>query len=96
MNGDPSGGAPFPPLPVCKILDEKENMSLPLAVDGGFTFEDGIFKALAMSAPFVKLVGMARAPIAAAMVGKTIGRAIENNRFQFTLSVLGHQRMRSL
>ncbi|MBT3218960.1 MAG: FMN-binding glutamate synthase family protein [Proteobacteria bacterium] len=51
-----------------------------LAVAGGFTFEDQIFKGLAMGAPFVKLVGMARAPIAAAMVGKTIGRAIEQNQ----------------
>ncbi len=47
-----------------------------LAVAGGFTFEDQIFKALALGAPYFKLVGMARAPIAAAMVGKTIGRAI--------------------
>ena len=49
----------------------------PLAVAGGFTFEDQIFKGLAMGAPFVKLVGMARAPIAAAMVGKTIGKTID-------------------
>jgi glutamate synthase domain-containing protein 2 len=48
-----------------------------LAVAGGFTFEDQIYKGLALGAPFVKLVGMARAPIAAAMVGKTIGRRIE-------------------
>ena len=48
-----------------------------LVVAGGFTFEDQIFKGLAMSAPYAKLVGMARGPIAAAMVGKTIGRAIE-------------------
>ncbi|MFO7891295.1 MAG: FMN-binding glutamate synthase family protein [bacterium] len=51
-----------------------------LAVAGGFTFEDQIFKGLSMGAPFVKLVGMARAPIAAAMVGKTIGRAIDENQ----------------
>jgi glutamate synthase domain-containing protein 2 len=48
-----------------------------LAVAGGFILEDQIFKGLALGAPFVKLVGMARSPIAAAMVGKTIGRAIE-------------------
>ena len=48
-----------------------------LAVAGGFTFEDQIFKGLAMGAPFVKLIGMARGPIAAAMVGKTIGKRIE-------------------
>ena len=50
-----------------------------LAVAGGFTFEDQIFKGLALGAPFVKMVGMARGPIAAAMVGKTIGKAIEEN-----------------
>ena len=44
---------------------------------GGFTFEDQIFKGLAMGAPYVKLIGMARSPIAAAMVGKTIGTAIK-------------------
>ena len=51
-----------------------------LAVAGGFTFEDQIFKGLAMGAPFVKLVGMARGPIAAAMVGKTIGRTIQEQQ----------------
>jgi glutamate synthase domain-containing protein 2 len=51
-----------------------------VAVNGGFSFEDHIFKGIALGAPFVKLVGMARAPIAAAMVGKTIGRAIEENQ----------------
>ncbi len=51
-----------------------------IAFAGGFTFEDQIFKGLAMGAPFVKLIGMARAPIAAAMVGKTIGRTIEEQQ----------------
>jgi glutamate synthase domain-containing protein 2 len=51
-----------------------------MAVAGGFTFEDQIFKGLAIGAPFVKLVGMARGPIAAAMVGKTIGRTIEEGQ----------------
>jgi len=51
-----------------------------LAVAGGFAFEDQIFKGLALGAPFVKLVGMARAPIAAAMVGKTIGRAVDGGQ----------------
>jgi glutamate synthase domain-containing protein 2 len=49
-------------------------------VAGGFTFEDQIYKGLAMGAPFVKLVGMARSPIAAAMVGKTIGRTINEHQ----------------
>ncbi|MGB7620825.1 MAG: FMN-binding glutamate synthase family protein [Terriglobia bacterium] len=63
-----------------------------LAVAGGFTFEDQIFKGLAMGAPFVKLVGMARAPIAAAMVGKTIGRAIEENQLPVYVERFGDTR----
>jgi glutamate synthase domain-containing protein 2 len=43
---------------------------------GGITFEDQIFKALALGAPYAKAVGMARGPMAATMVGKTIGRRI--------------------
>jgi glutamate synthase domain-containing protein 2 len=60
-----------------KQLADKGKYVPALAVAGGFTFEDQIYKGLAMGAPFVKLVGMARSPIAAAMVGKTIGRRIE-------------------
>jgi glutamate synthase domain-containing protein 2 len=44
-----------------------------LALAGGFTFEDSIFKGLAIGAPYVKLIAMARSPLAAAMVGKTLG-----------------------
>ena len=62
-----------------KLAEKGEHLPA-IAVAGGFAFEDQIFKGLAMGAPFVKLVGMARAPIAAAMVGKTIGRTIEENQ----------------
>ena len=62
-----------------KLADKGEHLPA-IAVAGGFAFEDQIFKGLAMGAPFVKLVGMARAPIAAAMVGKTIGRTIQENQ----------------
>lgn len=62
-----------------KRLADKKRYVPALAVAGGFTFEDQIFKGLALGAPYVKLVGMARGPIAAAMVGKTIGRAIDEN-----------------
>jgi glutamate synthase domain-containing protein 2 len=63
-----------------------------LAVAGGFTFEDQIFKGLAMGAPFVKMVGMARSPIAAAMVGKTIGRAIEEGQLPVYIERFGGTR----
>jgi len=62
-----------------KRLADKGRYLPALAVAGGFTFEDQIFKGLALGAPFVKLVGMARGPIAAAMVGKTIGRTIDDH-----------------
>ena len=60
-----------------KRLSDKNRYLPAIAVGGGFTFEDLIFKGLALGAPYVKLIGMARGPIAAAMVGKTIGRAID-------------------
>ena len=37
-----------------------------IAIAGGFTMEDQIFKGLAIGAPYVKLIGMARGPLAAA------------------------------
>ncbi|MGB9920436.1 MAG: FMN-binding glutamate synthase family protein [Moorellales bacterium] len=52
----------------------------PVAIAGGFTLEDNIFKGLALGAPYVKAVGMARAPLAAAMVGKTIGTRLKEGK----------------
>ncbi|MCK4435303.1 FMN-binding glutamate synthase family protein [Candidatus Bathyarchaeota archaeon] len=51
-----------------------------IALAGGITMEDHIFKALALGAPYVKAIGMARAPLTAAMIGKNVGkRIIEDN-----------------
>lgn len=47
-----------------------------VAIGGGFTLEDQLFKGLSLGAPYFKLIGMARAPLCAAMVGKNIGRKI--------------------
>jgi len=73
-----------------KRLADKGEYIPALAVAGGFTFEDQIFKGLALGAPFVKLIGMARSPIAAAMVGKTIGRAIEDNQIPVYIERFGN------
>jgi glutamate synthase domain-containing protein 2 len=75
-----------------KHLSEKKRYVPALAVNGGFTFEDQIFKGLAMGAPFVKLTGMARGPIAATMVGKTIGRAIDNQQIPVYIERFGHSK----
>jgi glutamate synthase domain-containing protein 2 len=48
-----------------------------IALAGGFTFEDQMFKGFALCAPYVKLIAWARGPLAAAMVAKTIGNSIE-------------------
>lgn len=63
-----------------KKLSDKGKYVPPLALAGGFTFEDQIFKGLSIGAPFVKMIGMARSPIAAAMVGKTIGKTIADQQ----------------
>jgi glutamate synthase domain-containing protein 2 len=63
-----------------------------LAVGGGFALEDQIFKGLALGTPFVKLIGMARAPMAAAMVGKTIGRAIDEHHLPVYIERFGNSK----
>ncbi len=71
----------------------EENRYVPaLAVAGGFTFEDQIFKGLALGAPFVKMIGMARGPIAAAMVGKTIGLAIDAGQLPVYVERFGNSK----
>ncbi|HOX16618.1 MAG TPA: glutamate synthase-related protein, partial [Smithellaceae bacterium] len=69
------------------------NKYLPaISVNGGFTFEDQIFKALSMGSPYVKMVGMARAPIAAAMVGKTIGQTIDAQQVPVYIERFGNSK----
>ncbi|SHF44257.1 Glutamate synthase domain-containing protein 2 [Desulfofundulus australicus DSM 11792] len=52
----------------------------PVAIAGGFTLEDHIFKGLAIGAPYVKAIGMARSALTAAMVGKTVGEAVKSGK----------------
>jgi glutamate synthase domain-containing protein 2 len=73
-----------------KRLADKGEYVPDIAIAGGFTLEDHIVKALAMGAPYFKLVGMARSPIAAAMVGKTIGKLIEEENLPKAVSVYGN------
>ncbi len=62
---------------VCSHLERKGKYVPDIVFSGGFAFEDQIFKGLALGAPYVKCIGMARAPLTAAMVGKTLGRHID-------------------
>jgi len=74
-----------------RLSDQGEHVPA-LALAGGFTFEDQIFKGLALGAPFVKLIGMARSPIAAAMVGKTIGKTIDENQLPVYVERFGNSK----
>jgi len=74
----------------CHKLASKGEYVPDIALAGGFTLEDQIFKGLALGAPYVKLIGMARGPIAAAMVGKTIGRRIHENKLPVYVERFGH------
>jgi glutamate synthase domain-containing protein 2 len=60
-----------------------------IAPAGGIIFEDQAYKGLAIGAPYFKIIGMARGPIAAAMVGKTIGKAVESKEVPVYISRFG-------
>lgn len=73
-----------------KKLDDKGEYIPDVAVAGGITFEDQIYKALSIGAPYFKLVGMARGPMAAAMVGKTIGKRIKEDQIPVYIERFGN------
>jgi glutamate synthase domain-containing protein 2 len=61
---------------ICGRL-ERAGLVLPdIAITGGISSEDQVFKALAIGAPYVKLVGLCRAAMAAAMVGEKVGQLL--------------------
>ncbi len=61
-------------------LDEK-GYDLPhVAIAGGFAMEDQVFKGLSLGAPYINLVGIGRAAMAAAMVGKHMGDLIRQKK----------------
>ena len=63
-----------------QILDESNLYVPPVAMAGGLSLEDHIFKILALGAPYFKMAGMARAPLTAAMVGANLeSRIAEGN-----------------
>ena len=73
----------------CDRLAKAGQYVPPIAVAGGFTFEDQIFKGLSLVAPYAKLIAWARSPLAAAMVGKNIGRRIEENNLPLYVERFG-------
>ncbi|ABO51313.1 glutamate synthase (NADPH) GltB2 subunit [Desulforamulus reducens MI-1] len=64
----------------CDKLAAKGEYVPPIAIAGGLTLEDHMFKGFAMSAPYVKAIAMARSPLTAAMVGKNIGEMLKTGK----------------
>lgn len=60
-----------------------------IAMAGGFSLEDHVFKAIALGAPFVKAVCMGRATMIPAMVGKNIKRWIDEEKIPAEIKKYG-------
>ncbi|RLC95483.1 MAG: FMN-binding glutamate synthase family protein [Chloroflexi bacterium] len=73
----------------CKRLADKGERVPDLAFAGGFSSEDGVFKALALGSPFTKAVCMGRALMIPGMVGKNIGRWLKEGKLPNTVSQFG-------
>lgn len=73
----------------CEKLSKKGLRVPDIAIAGGFSSEDHIFKVLAMGAPYVKAVCMGRALMIPGMVGKNIGEWIKKKELPTTVSEFG-------
>ena len=73
----------------CKKLTDKGERVPDIALAGGFSSEDGVFKALALGAPFVKAVCMGRALMIPGMVGKNIALWLAEGKLPRTVSEFG-------
>jgi glutamate synthase domain-containing protein 2 len=71
-----------------KLSDRGERVP-DIAFAGGFSSEDGVFKSLAMGAPYVKAICMGRALMIPGMVGKNIDQWIKDNDLPKTVSEFG-------
>ena len=73
----------------CERLTRRGMRVPDIAMAGGFSTEDGVFKAIAMCAPFVKAVCMGRALMIPGMVGKNIGSWLEKGDLPANVSKYG-------
>jgi glutamate synthase domain-containing protein 2 len=66
----------------CERLEAQGQQVPDLLVAGGLAFEDQLFKAMALGAPYVKGVGIARAAMTSVFVAKNIGAAIASGELK--------------
>ncbi len=70
-------------------MAEKDYPLPQVAITGGFAMEDQVFKGLALGAPYIGLIGIGRAAMAAAMAGKQIGESIRQGNIPKAYSRFG-------
>jgi len=75
---------------MCDKLAEKGEFIPDIAIAGGLSTEDHIFKVLAMGAPYTKAVCMGRALMIPGMVGKNIGVWMKEGDLPKTVSAFGN------
>ncbi|MFC2024047.1 FMN-binding glutamate synthase family protein [Chloroflexota bacterium] len=73
----------------CQKLAAKGERVPDIAFAGGFSSEDGVFKVLALGAPFTKAVCMGRALMIPGMVGKNIGQWLKAGKLPNTVGQFG-------
>jgi len=73
----------------CRKLSQKGLRVPDIAMAGGFSAEDHVFKAIAMGAPYVKAVCMGRALMIPGMVGKNIANWIKEGALPPTVAPYG-------
>ncbi len=73
----------------CERLTNRAERVPDIAFGGGFSSEDGVFKALALGAPFTKAVCMGRALMIPGMVGKNIAVWLKEGKLPNTVSQFG-------
>jgi glutamate synthase domain-containing protein 2 len=73
----------------CQKLAAKKQRPPDIAFAGGFSSEDGVFKALALGAPFARAVCMGRALMIPGMVGKNIAQWLKEGKLPNTVGQFG-------
>ena len=73
----------------CSKLADRGERVPDIAFAGGFSSEDGVFKALALGAPFTKAICMGRALMIPGMVGKNIGQWLNDGKLPNTVAQFG-------
>ncbi|MFH0791402.1 MAG: FMN-binding glutamate synthase family protein, partial [Candidatus Omnitrophota bacterium] len=73
----------------CETLRKKKIRIPDIAIAGGFSLEDHVFKVIALGAPYVKAVCMGRALMVPGFVGKNIEEWIKNKNLPPTVSEFG-------